>query len=296
MKKIVLCPNPDKDKGYEVTMAARTLLEDSGYQVAVSPVFKDGSGPGSPDEPPVRLPQPGNLVFTPMPEVFEGASLAVTLGGDGTILSTARHALESQVPLLGVNLGNKGFMTELKPDELHHLVDAAEGRFEILHRMLLDVELIRDGEVIHTDRALNDAVVSGIVHAINVAAYGDGRKITDFMGDGLIIATPTGSTAYSLSAGGPLVEPTAKNIILTPICAHYLAARCCVLAPDRVVMVRIGEVGYRKAILSVDGGDEVYLRTGDKLRIKKSALEAKMAHFSHESFYDIAYEKLGGRA
>ena len=149
--------------------------------------------------------------------------------------------------------------------------------------------------MVFTDHALNDVVVRSIVHAIELEARGDGQIISAFMGDGIIVATPTGSTAYSMSAGGPLVEPSARNIIMTPICAHVLAAKSFVLAPEREVTVRTGDITGKGTVLSVDGFSTIKLQNGDELIIKKSRFETVLAHVGKKSFYEKAYEKLGER-
>ncbi|HHU22995.1 MAG TPA: NAD(+)/NADH kinase [Clostridiales bacterium] len=282
---VVLCPNPYRDNGLRLTLEAKELLEKSGLKVLISPIFYAGKD--------VELPH--GVPVTPIEEAIHGARLMVSFGGDGTILHTARAALPEQVPILGVNLGNKGFMAELEPQEVDRLVDAALGNYIPDRRMMLEVQLIRNRQVVFSDNALNDAVVRGIVHAIELEARGDGQTISAFKGDGIIIATPTGSTAYSMSAGGPLVEPSARNIIMTPICAHVLAAKSFVLAPEREVTVYTGDLTGKSTVLSVDGFSTIELQNGDELVIKKSKFETVLAHLGKKSFYDIAYEKLGER-
>lgn len=282
---VVLCPNPYRDAGLACTLKSKEILEAAGFEVLVSPVFSVG----------MTADISGMVDTTPLEKAMVGARLLVSFGGDGTILHTARAAMEIETPILGVNLGNKGFMAELEAEELERLVDAAMGRFMSDRRMMLDVELVRDGQVVYADCALNDAVVNGIVNTIHISAYGDGRTITSFSGDGIVVATPTGSTAYSMSAGGPLVEPSAKNIILTPICAHFLAARAFVLAPERRLEIRTGDLVGKSAMLSVDGASNIELATGDAIHIRKSKHDTLLAHVGHKSFYDIAYEKLGER-
>ncbi len=133
-----------------------------------------------------------------------------------------------------------GFMAELEPGDIDRIPGAVLGGYDIHTRMMLDVALIRDGETILKDFALNDAVIRGLTRVVELSVYGDGQLISHFSGDGAVIASPTGSTAYSMSAGGPIVEPSAENIIITPICAHALVAKSFVLAPDRQVMAEIG--------------------------------------------------------
>ena len=282
---VVLCPNPHRDANLELTMKAKAILEAAGFEVFVSPVA------GAWNKIDIS-----HIVSTlPLEETMVGARLIVPFGGDGTILHTARAAMTVDTPILGVNLGAMGFMAGLEPAEIDKLADIAGGHYEADRRMMLDVELLRDGETIYSDSALNDAVVNGIINSIYIEAFGDGRRITGFAGDGIVVATPTGSTAYSMSAGGPLVEPSARNIVLTPISAHYLAARAFVLAPERHVEIRTGALENKNAMLSVDGDTRVRIRTGDRIKIKQSKYDTILAHVSNKSFYDIAYEKLGER-
>ena len=161
--------------------------------------------------------------------------------------------------------------------------------------MMLDVELVRDGQSIFFDTAINEAVISGIVQNVHLTALGDGERILSFSGDGIIVSSPTGSTAYSMAAGGPLVEPGAENIILTPICAHMLAARSFVLTADRIVTVLPQDVEERRCILSVDGRGMTELQNEDRVIVKKSEHKLLMAHLGMKSFYETAFEKLGER-
>lgn len=283
LKQIVLCPNPEKDIGLEKTLEAKELLTKAGHDVVISPVYHNAC----------EGYLPISIATVPLSESLKNASMIICFGGDGTILQTAREVMQSPVPLLGINLGHKGFMAELNPTDIDLLVKAANGEYESIRRMMIDIELVRDGKAIFSDSALNDAVICGTATTIRISAYGDGSKITEYTGDGIIVATPTGSTAYSLSAGGSLVEPTAENILLTPICSHVITVRPFVLAPDRKVTVKTGDSRGKQVWLSVDGGELIPVKTDDELHIKKSAYFTIMAHVSNKSFYDIAFEKLG---
>jgi len=270
----------------KMTLEIREMLIKAGHDVVVSPVFAHLHGDDF-------LPNPIETV--PLSESAKNASLLICFGGDGTILKTARTVMESPVPILGVNLGHKGFMAEIEPNEMDLIVSAANGEFVPVSRMMLDVELMRNGKVIFSDSALNDAIICGTATTIKVSAYGDDCKITEYKGDGIIVATPTGSTAYSLSAGGSLVEPTAKNILITPICAHVISVRPFVLAPDRVVTIKTGENEGKQIWLAVDGGELIPFLAEDELKIKMSQHYTIMAHVSGKSFYDIVFKKLGER-
>ena len=279
MRTVVLCPNPFKDRDLAVTLEAKALLEGGGFGVRICPEYPD--------------PSLSALPCMELEEALAGADLVVSLGGDGTIMHTARRMIGYSVPIIGVNLGTVGFLAELERSELPKLLDAARGRYSLSPRMMLRVEVERAGEIVYSTYALNDVFLHGIFQMITMTARGDGRKILEFSGDGVVIASPTGSTAYSMSAGGPLVEPTAENIILTPICAHALAARSFVFAPDRIITVTLGRL-RGSAIVSADGGSfEVY--SGDILRVHKAEYRTLIAHVGDKAFYDIVYEKLGDR-
>ena len=280
MSRIVLLPNESRDEGLVCTKELRKMLSDHGHDVVISPVYGDTPC----------------IEGVPMEKAIVGADLLVSLGGDGTILHLAPRIMTYKIPLVGVNLGHKGFLTELDRSTMGRLVDAAEGKYEIVPRLMLDVEILRAGRRIFKDTAINEALISGIVQNVRLTALGDGERILNFSGDGIIVASPTGSTAYSMSAGGPLVEPDAENIILTPICAHMLAARSFVLTADRVVTVCPQDVGPdKRCILSVDGRGMTDLQKDDQVVVKKSNYKLLMAHMGLKSFYETAFEKLGER-
>ena len=280
---VVLCPNPFRDEGFEITQKSIALLSSAGFTALVSPMSVTGE----------IVPAPDGILFTDLETAIDGAALIVSLGGDGTMLHTARAVNSAAVPIIGINLGNKGFLAEIEPSELDLLVSCAQGNYTIERRMMADVCLVRNGQVIFSDCSLNDAAIVCVTNTLQVLAFGDGHKIMEFSGDGITLATPTGSTAYSMSAGGPLVEPTAENIIITPICAHDLSARSFVLHPDRKVMVRTIIRPGRNAVLSVDGGQPIALETGDEILFSKSTHCTLFAHTGRRSFYDMAFEKLG---
>jgi len=183
-------------------------------------------------------------------------------------------------------------MTALEPEELSLIVKAAKGEYSISRRMMIDMKLMRQGQQIYEDRALNDVVVHGYGDCVNITAWCCGDKITGFSGDGIILSTPTGSTGYSMSAGGPIVEPDAENIIISPICPHIMGMRSFVLSPERTVTVRTEKLHSRRAYLSVDGNWTLDLENGDELVISKSPEYTLMAHMGIRSFYEIAYDKL----
>ena len=194
---IAICPNPFRDAELNFTRQAVKILNEAGFETAVCPVFAEENDPVIPEK----------METQRLGDVARDCTLIIVIGGDGTILAASRQIKGLDVPLLGVNLGTKGFMTTLEPEDIGLIVKAAKGEYRISKRMMLDVSLIRDGRAIYTDYALNDAVVHGYGDCVKISAWCDGERITGFSGDGVIISTATGSTGYSMSAGGPIVEP-----------------------------------------------------------------------------------------
>lgn len=278
---IAICPNPFRDHELKLTREIETVLQQAGFDTAVCPVFSE-------DEPEM-LPQ--DLRYLPLQSCAD-CSLAVVVGGDGTILAVSRALRGREIPILGVNLGTKGFLANLEPDEIGYAVPAARGELRISRRMMLAVSLRRDGEILYTDHALNDAVVHGYGDCVQLTAYCDSDKIVSYSGDGIILSTPTGSTGYSMSAGGPIVEPEAANIILSPICAHRMGSRSFVLDSGRTVIVKAERLHSRRAYLSVDGISVADLQNGDELLVAKSEYVTLMADPGTRSFFEIAYDKL----
>jgi Predicted sugar kinase len=281
---ILLVPNAHRDRDLTETRRLAEHLRSHGHETVIRPFLSESL-------PEMNRPEVTDLTLE---QAIAGARLVVTLGGDGTILQISRYLAGTGVPIVGVNMGNKGFLAELESAELLRILEAAEGRYTVQSRMMLDVELWRGGKRIYSDRALNEAVVRALVSLIRLEAFGDEREITAFSGDGIIVATPTGSTAYSMAAGGPLVEPDSDCIILTPICTFRLAARSIVLTPERRVRVRVPEQGDKQVVLSVDGMS-VEILDGDELFIRRSEKTLLMAKIGDRSFYDIVFEKLNDK-
>ena len=279
---IAICPNPFRDLRCEISLRISALLRENGFESCICPVFADG-------EPEVL---PEGLVTHEIEEVVSRCSLILVVGGDGTILHVARRIHSHSVPLLGVNLGTKGFMANLEPEEIPYVLQAARGEYSLSRRMKLDVSLFRGGTEICRDQALNDAVMHGYGDCIQITALCNGNRITAFSGDGIILATPTGSTGYSMSAGGPIVEPNAENIIVSPICAHMMSSRSFVLSPDSEITVEVEKLHTRRAYLAVDGNSVMDLASGDQIVVRRSESYTCMADLGLRNFYDIAFEKL----
>lgn len=279
---IAVCPNPFRDIHCGLSIAAAEMLRREGFEVCICPIFSEDAENLLPEGLEVRR----------LEDVRSECSMLVVVGGDGTILAAVRMMNDYQVPILGVNLGTKGFMTALEPKELPYIVEAAKGNFRLSHRMKIDVFLYRKGELIYKDTALNDAVIHGYGDCINMDVSCNGDRIKVISGDGVVLSTPTGSTGYSMSAGGPIVEPEAENIIISPICAHAMGSRSFVLGADREVLVEVEKLHNRRAYLSVDGNSVIDLENRDAVLIKRSESQTLMADMQLRSFYEIAYNKL----
>ena len=286
--KIVLSSHPYRDKGLRVAMEARRVLEHAGAQTVMCLPFQPKKGD--------RLDLPRHLSLSMLEKELPTADLLICFGGDGTILHAARDATLHNIAILGVNLGSVGFMAELERSELPLLAPLAHGMYTIEERMMLDVKVLRGDRVISQDTALNDAVISkgSMARVAEMEVLADRVKVTSITGDGVIVATPTGSTAYSMSAGGPIVEPTSKSIIVTPVCAHQLVARAMVLAPERVVSVQLPRGNRKYLYLSVDGGKAVRLTGGDRVEICRSERATQLVRLADRSFYEVINQKLGG--
>ncbi len=288
--KIVLSSNPYRDKGLRVALEARRILEHAGAKTVMCLPFQPRKGD--------RLDLPRQVALSTLEKELPSTDLLICFGGDGTILHAARDATLHSVPILGVNTGSVGFMAELERCELPLLAPLAHGMYTIEERMMLDVKVLRGDKLVSQDLALNDAVISkgSMARVAEMEVLADRVKVTSITGDGIIVATPTGSTAYSMSAGGPIVEPTSKGIIITPVCAHQLAARAMVLAPERVVTVQLPRGNRKYLYLSVDGGKAVRLTGGDRVEIQQSERWTQLLRLAARRFYQGINRKLRGLA
>ena len=279
-------PNPYRDRGFQITLAAQKILKEAGAEVRIClPFHVDRSHE-----------IPAELRLVTMQDALRDCEALVCLGGDGTILHAARLVGTHEIPLLGINTGTMGFMAELESDELELLRELAADRYTVDPRMMLHVAVKRCGRVIYEDNCLNDAVVTkgAVARVVQMSIFCDGREAMQFDGDGVTICTPTGSTAYSMSAGGPIVEPEAENIIVTPICAHTMFSRSLVLSKNRTVVAKIGRIGKRNAYLSVDGGKAFRLNAEDEVVITVSSRKVNLLKVKNTSFYSILNQKFMG--
>lgn len=218
----------------------------------------------------------------------------IALGGDGTILRAAKQGAEQSKPVLGINLGHLGFMSGLERAELDFLRCLPAGEYTLDERMMLDVEVLdTNGNVREKCNALNDAVLSrgSLSQIVSMTVELEGNSRIEYRADGLIFATPTGSTAYSLSAGGPVVDSSIDCIVMTPICAHSLLARPIIFAPDTALCASGEVTRWRRLYLTVDGQEPVELEQGERVRITRSDVKATLIRIRNEKFYDILKTK-----
>lgn len=283
MKKVILTPNPYRDKGFQTVRSAQQILRDAGIETRLCLPFEVDR----------FYEMPKDLRFSRLDREIHNADAVICFGGDGTILHMAKTATRANIPILGINIGNMGFIAELESTELEQLKRIASGDYRIDSRMMLDVTVHRDRDIIFHDICLNDIAITkgAVARIVHLAVNCDGVQALECSGDGVIIATPTGSTAYSLSAGGPIVEPEADNIMITPICAHDVMSRCIVASGKRVITVGMSQNARRNAFLSVDGGKALRLNMGDVATIKKSNLQTKLIRMKDRSFYDVVNMK-----
>lgn len=282
---IIIAANPFRDTDYRTSREIYQMLSQAGHACCICPVFSDDLG----------VADLSDYRVSKIETIADEARLAIVLGGDGTILYVADLLRGMDVPIAGVNLGGKGFLTAMETDETERLLSIASGAFTLSRRMMLDVLLIRNGETIFRQSVLNDVIVHGAnAECIAILAKCNDIPMTHFSGDGIIVATPTGSTAYSMSAGGPIVEPDNENIIVTPICPHTMCAKSYVLLPSRTVVIEPERIHDRPAILSADGNEAIPLVTGDQILVKRSDRSVLLAETGANSFFERAFEKLSG--
>jgi NAD+ kinase len=227
-------------------------------------------------------------------QVADASQLLLVLGGDGTLLAAARLAATRRIPILPINMGSLGFLTSFTLDELYPaLEDTLGGRFSVSERVMLYVELERGGKVIETQRVLNEAVVNkgALARMIELELSIDADFVCRYRADGLIVASPTGSTAYSLSAGGPIVHPAVESFIITPICAHMLSDRPVVVRDSSSILMKLSG-NTESVFLTLDGQKGIPLQATDIVRISRAKELLKLIQPPRKSYFEILRNKL----
>lgn len=284
MKKIGLLPNPEKDPGLECTEKICSCLQKFGADVYTLHEYKFiGKG----------------ITVTDKEELLKAVDCIVAVGGDGTMLRVSHDAIDTDKPILGINFGKVGYMAELEYNEIELLSRLISDNFTLDDRMMLDVSVIRDNKTIYSSVALNDAVVArGIIsRLVDTDIYSKGEFLTSYSADGVVVSTATGSTGYSLSAGGPVMEPSSKAVIVTPIAPHSLVNKSIVFDGESDISITVKNIKNKDAYLTIDGFEVVQLEEGDRVVTKRSEKHTTLIRIKNINFYEILNSKLsyGGR-
>jgi NAD+ kinase len=227
---------------------------------------------------------------------LDDIDVALSLGGDGTFMNVARNIACKQIPVCGVNLGKLGFLTEVELSEIDSALDSLiAGQYHIEDRLMIKATVVRSGQQVHSALALNDIVVTkgGYSRMIRLNLFVNDVYTANYSADGLITATPTGATAYSLSAGGPFIEPSLKVMVVTPICSHSLYSRSLIVSEDDTITITLDDTNA-DVVLSADGQTTVKLIASDKILINKAPDRARFIRFSGKSYFDILRNKFCG--
>lgn len=229
-------------------------------------------------------------------DMFEVADVAVTVGGDGTIIHAAKYSARQNTPLIGVNVGRLGFAAEVEPNETESLLRILKGEYRTESRILLDVEVVKGGKSKHY-LAVNDAIIARgqLSKIVDLKLSLDGEEIANYRADGLLFATPTGSTAYSLSAGGPIVAPQMDCLMMTPVCPHSLFSRSVLFSGESELSITVKIPSECCCVLTIDGEKNVDILAEDKVIIKKSDLRLNLISLYKRNFYKRLNEKLKER-
>ena len=283
MKKIAVITNFNIPEKAEAALSVADKLHELGCEVYVASFNRERIHRNS------KGVKRDYLNYIPMDKLFSVAELIIPLGGDGTILEVARRAVPAGKPMLGFNLGRVGFMAELEINELDRLEDVINGRFELDERMLLKVELIdKDRKSKLVTFALNDAVISNgsVARIVDLVLYENGVEVSSYRADGMIVATPTGSTAYSMSAGGSIVDSRVSCICVTPICPHSLVSRPFIFPDDAEIEIKNVCQREKVLFLTLDGKSNYEIAYGDIVKVTKLNLYAKLVRLKDNDFYN----------
>lgn len=284
MERFCIITNRDKDESMAVTTRISGLLRAGGKQVCLAGIDR----------------RPDGSCYTRAEDVPEGTECVIVLGGDGTLLQAVHDLSGRELPIFGINLGTLGFLAETEVAEIEEAFGKLfAGQYEIREQMMLSVKVCMGGQERFMPDALNDLVItrSGFSRVIGVGVYINGELVNDYRGDGVIVATPSGSTGYSLSAGGPIVSPASNMMVITPICPHAFNARSIVVADTDIVSVRIRmskKTQEEEAIATVDGRAAVNLRAEDYVEVRRAARMTRLVRLSGGSFYQTLGAKLNG--
>lgn len=282
--KAIIMPNLQKDNSVNCLNKTLDMLSKLGIEAYLDASYKTQVSDR-------------NVNFCEFIDAISYMDIIIAIGGDGTLIHSCKHAVKHSIPVLGINVGRLGFLAQLECDELDGLALLAEGKYTIEERLMIEA-------VVHTEAgqqvcvALNDiAITKGLLaRMIDIDVTCMGKLVSAYHGDGVIISTPTGSTAYAMSAGGPVVDPTIASIAMTPICPHSLFARTVLFSPEKTLEVRAKYINTENDFfLSADGERPLKIRRDSTVVIKKSKLAAKFICFGKRDFYETLNLKMLGR-
>ncbi|WP_139489312.1 NAD(+)/NADH kinase [Brevibacillus dissolubilis] len=282
MKTIGIVANKGKPEARIVARELLHLLEEKGANVVLDEALAPTFG--------------RNDLACAIAQFQEQVDLVCVLGGDGTLLGIARQLAGNSLPILGINVGTLGFLSEAEPDNLEQAVDnLLSGEYHIEERSMLETRLVRKGELLATYTAMNDIGITkgSFCRIIQCMVYLDDHYVATFSGDGVIVSSPTGSTAYSLSAGGPIVAPNVNMNLLTPIAPHSLTARPMVFSADQVIRIEVDAV-HQEIGLSIDGQFGYRLEGGDEIFVSKSKHVTPLIKWKQGNFFELIRTKLQG--
>ena len=279
--KIALIPNMTRQNAPDVTKNVLNELEKLSVSVVLDNEFKSffGNAP--------------YIEYSDIETSLENCDVVITVGGDGTFIKSAKNAAEKNKPLLCINAGKLAYLAGLEKNELALLSQIVSGNFKTERRMMLNATIIdKNGKILYHSNCLNDAVVSrsGNIRIMNLSISCNEAPLMDYSADGVIVSTPTGSTAYSLSAGGPVIEPQIDSMLITPVCCHSVFSRSVVLRPDSVLEIFHDNTG--EAVLSCDGEEAVVIPDGATVRIEISKEKAEFIKVKNDTFIDILNRKM----
>jgi NAD+ kinase len=230
--------------------------------------------------------------------IFKNSDIIIVLGGDGTLLNVARQASCNGVPLFGINMGHLGFLTETEVGDMYSSLERlVAGEYSIEKRMMLEAYIENDDELTKNFIALNDIVVAkgNFSRLISCSIFINNNYVDYYSGDGIIVSSPTGSTAYSLSAGGPIVAPDVEVLLVTPVCPHTLHSRSILVSNKDLVKIELGKSNKTDIILTVDGQNGVKIKPGDIVNVKQSKYFANLVKLNNRSFFDVLRAKMSER-
>lgn len=285
MNKFYIITNHQKDEGLTLTKSIRDYLQSNNKECIIQEEsLKE---------------HPKDYMFTDASLIPNDVDCVMVLGGDGTLIQAARDIAVKKIPLVGINLGTLGYLAEIEQNNIYPALDKLmKDEYVLEKRLMLEGEMFKNGEASFKNRALNDIVINrdGRLRIVDYDIYVNNEYLVSYSADGIIISTPTGSTGYNLSAGGPIVDPKAEILTVTPICSHTLNSKSIVLSANDKVVVKIGpgrKLYVENVVATFDGDTSIQMETGDHIEITKSTKNTQIIKLSNVSFLEALRNKMG---